>query len=96
MGTSGNDSHSFPRAGTLQPLRRVGFYVNLDEVSLTFDLVQKPLHLGHIVRPGRYRLSIEVAAENFAAIIQQVEINFDGEWNADPQTMVADHLGIKA
>ena len=67
-----------------------------DEVSLTFDLVQKPLHLGHIVRPGRYRLSIEVAAENFAAIIQQVEINFDGEWNADPQTMFADNLGIKA
>jgi hypothetical protein len=67
-----------------------------DEVSLTFDLVQKPLHLGYIVRPGHYRLAIEVAAENFAAVIREVEIKFDGEWKPDLQTMSADHLAIKA
>src|SRR5208282_1353689 len=64
-------------------------------VSLTFDLVQKPIHLGHIVKPGLYRLAIEVAADNFDAVIKEVEINFDGRWSTDQRTMFADHVGIK-
>jgi hypothetical protein len=64
-------------------------------VSLTFDLINRPLHLGHIVKPGRYRLAIEVAADNFDAVVKEVEINFDGRWNGDQRTMFADHVGIK-
>lgn len=57
--------------------------------SLTFDLIARPLHFGHIVGPGKYRLDIEVAAENFDAMTRVVEVNFDGTW--EPKT--ADMLG---
>jgi hypothetical protein len=66
------------------------------QVSLTVDLVQKPLHLGHIIRPGHYLLTVEVAAENFDAVIKEVEIRFDGKWNDDQEAMFADHVEIKA
>jgi hypothetical protein len=66
------------------------------EVSLTFDLVRKPLHLGYIVRHGHYRLSIEVAADNFKAVTKEVYINFDGKWDSDQQRMFTEHIGIIA
>jgi hypothetical protein len=65
-----------------------------DEVSLTFDLVAKPNHLGHIVGPGKYRLNVEVAAENFDALTRVVEIWFDGTWMPEASQMFGYHMRI--
>lgn len=62
--------------------------------SLTFDLITRPLHLGHIVGPGKYRLDIEVAAENFDALARVVEVWFDGTWVAEASQMFGYHLRI--
>ena len=66
----------------------------LPPLSLTFDLITKPLHLGHIVGPGKYRLDIEVAAENFDALARVVEVWFDGKWMSQASEMFGDHLRI--
>ncbi len=65
-----------------------------DEVSLTFDVIQKPLHKGHIVKQGDYRLEIVVAADNVDAVTRKVKIFFDGKWHSDRATMLRDHVGI--
>jgi hypothetical protein len=62
--------------------------------SLTFDLITRPLHLGHIVGPGKYRLDIEVAAENFDALTRVVEVWFDGTWMPEASQMFGYHLRI--
>ncbi len=66
----------------------------LERLSLTFDLITKPLHFGHIVGPGKYRLDIEVAAENFDALARVVEISFDGDWMPEASQMFGYHLRI--
>jgi hypothetical protein len=64
------------------------------EVSLTFDLIQKPLHKGHVVKQATYSLEIVVAADNVEAITRKIEIFFDGKWHPDLATMLRDHVGI--
>lgn len=66
----------------------------LPPLSLTFDLVTRPLHLGHIVGPGKYQLNIEVAAENFDALARVVEIWFDGTWMSEASQMFGYNLRI--
>jgi hypothetical protein len=63
-------------------------------VTMTFDLIAKPLHFGHIVGPGKYRLTIEVAAENFDVLTRVVEISFDGTWMPKAFDMFGYHLRI--
>ena len=66
----------------------------LPPLSLTFDLITRPLHLGHIVGPGKYRLDIEVAAENFDALTRAIEVSFDGTWMPQAFDMFGYHLRI--
>ena len=65
-----------------------------DQTSLTFALVQQPLHLGQIVQPGTYRLEVVVAADSFEAESKEIRLNFDGVWNSISETMFRDHIGI--
>jgi hypothetical protein len=65
-----------------------------NEVSLTFDLIQRSLHKGYIVRQGEYRLEIVIAADNVDAVTKDVRIYFDGQWDAVQDTMLRDHVGI--
>jgi hypothetical protein len=85
-------------AHMIEPALRPGFTgetkPGLDSLSLTFDLITRPLHLGHIVGPGKYRLDIEVAAENFDALARVVEIWFDGTFMPEASQMFGDHLRI--
>lgn len=67
---------------------------DLPPPSLTFDVVRGPLHFGHIVGPGKYRLDIEVAAENFDALTRVVEVWFDGTWMPQASQMFGYHLRI--
>lgn len=63
-------------------------------VALTFELIAKPLHFGHIVGPGKYHLDIEIAAENFDAVSRVLEISLDGDWKPEAPEMFAEHLRI--
>jgi hypothetical protein len=64
-----------------------------EQTSLAFDLVAKPNHLGHVVGPGRYRLTFIVAAGNAQPVEQCVEINLRGEWYAEEERMLRDGVG---
>jgi hypothetical protein len=66
----------------------------LGETKLTFCLVSRPNHLGHIVGPGTYRLSVFLAAENSKPIKRQVVIELPGKWHAGEAAMLRDGVGI--
>jgi hypothetical protein len=66
----------------------------LGETKLTFCLVARPNHLGHIVGPGVYRLSVYLAAENAKPVRRQITITLPGKWHADEAAMLRDGVGI--
>ena len=61
---------------------------------MTFDLVAKPLHMGHVVAPGRYRLEIVIAAEHSAAVTETVELYFNGAWSNIEDEMLSRNVTI--
>jgi len=65
------------------------------EVSLTFDLIAKPNHQGHIVRPGSYRLDLMLAAENARPIRRVLEIELRGPWYPEEEQMLRDGVGMR-
>ena len=65
-----------------------------DQTSLAFGLIVRPNHLGHIVGPGHYRLTIVVAAENAEPKEQCVDIHLSGRWYADEDRMLRDGIGV--
>ncbi len=66
-----------------------------DQASLAFDQIVKPNHLGHIVGPGHYRLTIVVAAGNAKPVEQTVDINLNGAWHAEEERMLRDGIGVR-
>jgi len=64
-----------------------------DQASLTFDLIARPNHQGHIVGPGLYRLDIEVSAENARPILSCLEITLR-RWFSDEGRMLIEGVGI--
>jgi len=64
------------------------------QTSLAFELIAKPNHLGHIVGPGHYRLTILVAAGNGSPIEQCVDIDLRGAWYANEAQMLRDGIGV--
>jgi hypothetical protein len=66
-----------------------------DEMSLTFDVIAKPNHQGHIVRPGTCRLDIVIAAENAKTLERRVETTLHGSWHDDEATMLSSGVGIR-
>jgi hypothetical protein len=62
--------------------------------SLTFSVIVRPNHQGHIVGPGRYRLTVILAAENANPRTERIEIELHGQWYPDEARMLRD--GIRA
>jgi hypothetical protein len=53
--------------------------------------------LGHLIGPGKYRLSIKVAAENVKASSWVIGIEFTGVWKPDPAEMFGErHIHISS
>lgn len=65
-----------------------------DQTSLAFGLIVRPNHVGHIVGPGHYRLTIVVAAGNAKPKEQCVDINLSGQWYGDEDRMLRDGIGV--
>ena len=57
-------------------------------VLLSFDLVARPNHRGHIVGPGIYKLQIEIGAENAKSVRTTLEIFVHGEWDENEDEML--------
>jgi hypothetical protein len=66
-----------------------------DKTSLTFDLVARPYHKGHIVEPGEYRLEVVVTAMNARPVSRTVEITLQGSWHSQEEKMLRDGVGIR-
>jgi hypothetical protein len=66
----------------------------LGETKLTFCLVSRPNHFGHIVGPGTYRLFVYLAAENAKPVRRCITIQLPGKWYADEAAMLRDGIGI--
>jgi hypothetical protein len=66
----------------------------LEQVSLAFDLIAPPNSRTHIVPPGKYRLFIEVAAENAQPVERYVEVTVIGPWYSQEEKMLRDGVGI--
>jgi hypothetical protein len=88
----------------IDPARRDGIPIpdeqnmalNLDAntTSFTYATVAKPFHQGHIVGPGRYRLTVRLATENAKPTTGVVEVELLGRWYPDEARMLRD--GIRA
>jgi hypothetical protein len=59
-----------------------------NSVLLSFDLIQRPNHRGHIVGPGIYQLEIEVGAENAKPVRTALEIFVHGDWDGNEGEML--------
>ena len=51
-----------------------------DHTLLHLDVAVSFLRAGHLLGPGRYKLTLEVAAANVAPRVFEVEITHSGDW----------------
>jgi hypothetical protein len=66
------------------------------QTSLTFDLIAKPNHRGHIIGPGNYRLKLLIAAENVRRPLEKtISLVLTGNWYADETTMLRDGVNVR-
>jgi hypothetical protein len=65
-----------------------------DQVSLAIELIARPNSRAHIVSPGKYRLLIEVAAENAQPVQRNIEVIVRGKWYSQEEKMWSDGVGI--
>jgi len=84
----------------VDPLHREGLEeavhlaLGKETASMTFGLVVAPNHQRHIVPPGTYVLTVQVAAENCQPAMHEVKIVFDGHWIGDQKEMLEKHVHI--
>lgn len=88
-------------AHIIDPSHRASFgeenpilHLTPQQVSLAFDVVAPPNNRAHIVQPGKYRLLIEVSAENATPARRLVEVTVRGPWYSQEETMLSDGVGI--
>jgi hypothetical protein len=62
---------------------------------LALELEAKPFSKGHLLEPGVYRLSLKLAASNYAPHDCVVEVDFKGKWIQDEEKMLSDGVGIR-
>jgi hypothetical protein len=62
---------------------------------LALDLEAKPLTKNHLVLPGTYRLTLNIAAANSSPITKVIELTLTGDWFDDQRRMFSDGVGIK-
>ena len=63
--------------------------------SLTFHLVAKPNHGGHIVGPGTYRLRLMLACDNAAAVKCEVKLGLPSAWYASAAQQRCDGVSVE-
>jgi len=69
--------------------------INPDEAIFSFDTAVKPFTLSYLIPPGKYKLSIIVAASNAKPISKTLEINVTGNWYDEERKMLSSGIGIK-
>jgi hypothetical protein len=65
-----------------------------DKTILSLDLQVKPLTYSHLIGPGRYRLTLVIAAANTQPTTKVLEINVTGDWHDDEAQMLRDGIGV--
>jgi hypothetical protein len=70
---------------------------SVDQTTTIFsiDLEKKPNNLVHLLQPGRYRLTLIVAASNNRPIHRTFEVGFDGNWFDDMNQMLATSVSTR-
>lgn len=66
-----------------------------DKTVLSFETIVKPNSLSHLQEPGRYRLTVVIAANNFEPIEKCLEIYLSGEWFDDETRMLSEGVGVR-
>jgi hypothetical protein len=62
---------------------------------MALDLQSEPYMKGHLVGPGRYQLTLLVAAENSEPREYTVELFLSGQFNDSQEAMLAQEVQIK-
>jgi hypothetical protein len=65
-----------------------------NQACFAFAVVAQPFHQGHIVGPGRYRLTIILAAENAHPRTETIEVELMGQWYPDEARMLRDGIRV--
>lgn len=69
--------------------------VSSDETIISFDTIHQPYTLSHLQPPGKYHLTIMIAASNSELIEKTLEINLTGKWFDEEQRMLEEGIGIR-
>ncbi len=66
------------------------------KTTLSFLTISRPNHMGNVVGPGEYRLTILVAAENARPMQRTLRLSLpaNGVWYRDPTEMLRDGVGV--
>jgi hypothetical protein len=84
----------------IDPKYRVNLGEDLTTVAATetifaLDLEVKPNSGTHLLKPGTYKLAIQVAASNCKPVTQIVELSCRGKWFTDEERMFSEGIEIK-
>lgn len=69
--------------------------VPLSRTVLSLDTAVKPNTRSYLLPPGKYRMTLLVAAANSKPMQKTLEISLTGEWYEDEQRMFEDGIGIQ-
>ncbi len=70
--------------------------ISREQTILGFDTIVRPVTKNNLVGPGKYRLSLIVAAANSKPITKKLEITLTGHWYDDEQKMLEEGIGIRS
>jgi hypothetical protein len=80
------------RRGLLPEEENPALKLNTSTASFCYSTIVKPFHQGHIVGPGRYRLTVRLAAENATPTTEMIEVELLGPWFPDEARMLRDGI----
>lgn len=69
--------------------------VEPDETVLSFSTIDKPHSLCYLQEPGRYRLTVVIAASNSKPVERCLDIYLRGEWFDDEARMLPNAVGVQ-
>jgi hypothetical protein len=69
--------------------------VSTDKTVLSFDTIYQTYTLSHLQPPGRYLLTIVVAASNSKPVEKTLGINLTGEWFDEELRMLEEGVGVR-
>lgn len=69
--------------------------VDASDAIFSFDTAVQPFTLSYLIPPGKYRLSLIIAASNADPVRKALEINVTGHWFKDEREMLSNGIGIR-